>query len=107
MPRSGPQAIGDVMAQLMHKRGYARQWAAQHASDAWREAVGESDARQTQVTGFRGGKMEILVAHSTLLQELTFRKIELVRRLRELLPDHKITDIRFRVGPVQDPARDA
>jgi hypothetical protein len=40
------------------------------------------------------------VANSTLVQELGFRKRDLLDALGRLLPDQPIRDLRFRVGAV-------
>jgi hypothetical protein len=52
------------------------------------------------VAAVRRGKLEILVASSTLAQELTFRKPTLLESLRKSLPDETISELRFRVGPI-------
>ena len=40
------------------------------------------------------------VVHSTLVQELTFQKADLLRKIKEQLPDERIDSIKFRVGAV-------
>jgi predicted nucleic acid-binding Zn ribbon protein len=95
-----PQPIAEVLAQLMARRGYARELSASAYALAWANAVGEPANRFTQAGNLRRGALEITVANSTLLQELTYRKIELLAKLGQLLPDQNIRDIRFRVGSV-------
>jgi predicted nucleic acid-binding Zn ribbon protein len=99
MPK-GPQAIADVLAELMARRGFARISSAAACENAWREAAGELAAQYTRAVGVRRGKLEVLVAHSALVQELSFRKAALLERLKRLLPEEDITDLRFRVGPI-------
>ncbi len=96
-----PQPIGDVLAQLMARRGYARVQSGDTCGDAWRQAVGEAIAAQTRATQVRRGVLEVMVAHSTIVQELGFQKRALIARLAELLPDEKIRDWKLRVGPLQ------
>ncbi len=67
---------------------------------AWQEAAGELAAQYTRVGQIRRGKLEVIVAHSVLVQELTFQKPDLLAKLARLLPDEKITDLRFRIGAV-------
>ncbi len=100
MPR-GPQPMSTVMAELMARRGFARIRGMTALETAWSEAAGEFIARHSRVAGVRRGKLEVLVASSTLAQELTFRKPALLESLRKALPDETIGDLRFRVGPVQ------
>jgi hypothetical protein len=84
----------------MARRGYARQQAAAAYADAWQSAVGAPWNKYTQAGVIRRGALEVIVANSTLLQELGFRKIELLTKLCQLLPDQNIRDLRFRVGSV-------
>lgn len=97
----GPERIGDILAQLMARRGFANVQSAAAWETAWRQAAGEMIARFTRVGPLRGGKLEIVVANSTLVQELSFQKPALLKALATLLPDHTIKDLRFRVGAVK------
>lgn len=96
----GPEAIGDILAQLLARRGFARVRSAEAFQSAWRTAAGELLSRYTRPGVVRSGRLEVTVANSTLVQELSFQKPALLQALAELLPDEKITDLRFRVGPV-------
>jgi len=100
LPPRGPQPIAEVLSELMARRGYARILATEAYEKAWREAAGSLLAQYTRVGGLRRGALEVKVANSTLLQELTFQKAALVKRLAELLPNEGIRDLRFRVGAV-------
>ncbi len=71
MPR-GPQSIGNVLAELMARRGFARLRSASALQSAWRDAAGELVGRYSRVVGVRRGKLEVIVGHSALVQELTF-----------------------------------
>jgi hypothetical protein len=51
----------------------------------------------------RRGVVEIQVAHSILLQELThYHKRRLLEELRRRLPGTAVIDLRFRAGVVQE-----
>ena len=100
MPR-GPQHVGNVLAQLMARRGFARQQGAAACQEAWGRAAGPLAARYTRAGSVRRGALEVIVANSTLLQELSFQKSELLKTLAELLPDEGIKDLRFRVGSIK------
>ena len=101
MAKGTPQPIANVLAQLLARRGYARQSAAASCEAAWREAVGQALAGVTRPGNIRRGVLEVFVANSTLLQELAFQKAQVLDRLRKLLPDEAIRDLRFRVGPIE------
>ncbi len=44
--------------------------------------------------------LEVFVENSTLLQELTFQKQSLLAAIAGRLPDQKIRDLKFRLGPI-------
>ena len=96
-----PQRIGDVLGDLMARRGFARVSAAAASEEAWRAAAGAFFASSTRAGQVRRGVLEVLVANSTLMQELVFRKADILAELARTLPDEKITDLRFRVGRIE------
>jgi len=95
-----PRHISDVLTEFMVRYGYTRQRWAGILEEAWREAAGPGFTSATQVGRLRRGVLEILVASSPLLQELTFQKADLLQRLRQLLPDQPIHDLRFRLARI-------
>ncbi len=100
MPR-GPQTIGNVLSELMARRGYARVQSAEAYAAAWREAAGPLVAKYTRPGQLRRGTLEVVVANSTLVQELGFQKTALLKALAKLLPDEGINNLRFRVGNIE------
>lgn len=98
---AGPERIGDILAQLMARRGFAQVQTAAAWDTAWRQAAGEMIAKFTRVGQLKGGRLEIIVANSTLVQELSFQKPNLLAAMTRALPDHPIKDLRFRIGPIQ------
>lgn len=99
--KRGPQHVSNVLAQLMARRGFARQQGGAACQEAWGRAAGALAAEHTRAGSVRRGALEVVVANSTLLQELTFQKVQLVKALAELLPDEGIKDLRFRVGVIE------
>ena len=71
----GPEAIGDVLGQLMARRGFAGVRRAATCEEAWRQAAGELAAEHSRVGAVRRGTLEVLVGNSTLMQELMFRSL--------------------------------
>jgi predicted nucleic acid-binding Zn ribbon protein len=100
MPR-GPERIGNILSELMARRGYARVQSAAEYDAAWSEAAGPLAAQYSRVGGLRRGRLEVVVANSTLVQELVFQKPALLKDLARLLPEQGIEDLRFRVGVIQ------
>ena len=97
----GPKVIGDVLSELMARRGYARVQSGATYDAAWREAAGPLAAKYTRVGLLRRGSLEVVVANSTLIQELGFQKHALLKSLAALLPNEGIENLRFRVGNVE------
>jgi predicted nucleic acid-binding Zn ribbon protein len=96
-----PKKIGDIVAQLITARGYGRIQADASFGAAWEAAVGPVLAKYTHPGRLRRGVLEVTVANSMAIQELTFQKPQLLTRLQTELPDAKIRDLRFRVGSVR------
>ena len=96
LPMAKP--VGNVLSQLLAKRGYAQIQTAANCDAAWREAVGEKLALHTRPGTVRRGVLEVLVRNSTVLQELAFVKTKVVKILVKLVPEQNIRDVRFRVG---------
>jgi predicted nucleic acid-binding Zn ribbon protein len=95
-----PEPIGKILAELMARRGYARVQGAAAYDAAWRTAAGPLAAEYTRVGTVRRGQLEVVVANSTLVQELVFQKPDLLKTLAQLLPGDGIKDLRFRVGAI-------
>ena len=101
--RRGPKPLGEALGALFATKGLARLRAVGELEEAWALAVGEKDAARTKVGGVRHGVLTVIVAHPTLLDELSaFRKPSLLASLRESAPGVKLQDLRFRIGTVDD-----
>ncbi len=97
----GPRPIGELLNELFARRGYGRQQANKNYTEAWREIAGSGIANKTRVGKVQGGTFEVIVASSTLVQEMTFQKQSLLNQLSDRLPDERLTKIKFRVGNVR------
>jgi predicted nucleic acid-binding Zn ribbon protein len=93
-----PRRIADVINQLLARRGYAQGQATEQLEKAWSEAVGGHLARHSRPATLKRGVLEIIVRSSTVLQELTFQKKQLLGRLRSSDAGAAIRDLRFHVG---------
>jgi len=97
----GPQSIGNLLAELMARQGYARLQSARAYETAWREVAGPVLAPYTRIGALQRGTLEVIVANSTLMQELTFQRSTLLKALTERLPNEGIKNLRFRVGSIE------
>src|SRR6478609_7014949 len=95
-----PQAkkMGDIVGQLLVKRGYANLQQAASLDAVWNAAVGERFVAQSKAGQVKRGVLEVFVNNSAIVQELTFVKAKLIKLLAVSAADHKIRDIKFRVG---------
>jgi predicted nucleic acid-binding Zn ribbon protein len=93
-----PKQAANVIAQLMARKGYGQQQAAEELSSVWKNIVGENFCAQTQVGLIRLGVLEVIVASSVLIQRLEFEKKRLLAELKRHLPNNQLKDIRFRIG---------
>jgi len=96
-----PAKMGDVINRLIAQRGYLQTLGNEQLREAWMAAAGPELAGQTQPGNVRRGVLDIFASDSCLIQELTFRKPQLLAKLLQLAPNMKIRDLRFRVGIVE------
>lgn len=93
----GPRRLGTVVSQLMSRRGYAAV-AAQHAmTDSVVASVGSLLAESFRIGKLNRGVLEVYVVDSVTMQEFTFQKRTILKRLAKDHPQTKITDLRFRI----------
>jgi hypothetical protein len=97
--RGGTERIGDVIAGLMQRRGYARPLALAGYSEAWLRAAGKRLAERSRVAGFRDGALTIEVSSAAQRYELeAFHARQLLSALQS---DPNISPVRklvFRIG---------
>jgi predicted nucleic acid-binding Zn ribbon protein len=97
----GPQSIGNILSELMARRGFARVQSAAALEAAWREAAGELTSKYSRVGAVKRGKLEVVVSSSAILQELSYQKRAILSALAKSLPDERIKDLRLRVGAIE------
>ncbi|RMG02420.1 MAG: DUF721 domain-containing protein [Planctomycetota bacterium] len=93
-----PQRLGEILAQETARLGLGRVKAVRRLELVWARLVGSPLDEFTQPGSVRRGTLEVLVAASVIMHELSFRKPELIARLQEEVPEMGIQDIRFRIG---------
>ena len=90
--------VRDIVSDLMARKGYAQQKTASASQEAWYAIVDDHYAKHTLPGKIRRGVFDVQVRNSTVMQELAFDKSRLIQQLQKELPDHNISDVRFRVG---------
>ena len=102
-PDLGPEKLGDLLARIFISRGWGEKTKRVALEDAWTKAAGEIAgpiaAKATRPGALRKGVLEIHAKDTVLVHELTqFHKRPLLARLRELLPQEKIGELRIRLA---------
>ena len=98
MKKRGPVPIGNIVADVLAQRGLGRPQATVQLDQIWSEVVGSAIAPMTHCGKIHRQQLNVIVKNSTVMQELTFRKQEIIQKLNTRTPDYPIKDIRFRVG---------
>ena len=86
--------IGDVLRQCQGGEGTN----ARVVWEYWDSVVGEALARNAQPAAFKQHILMVHVSSSVWLQELHFRKVELIDRLNRAAGTRVVEDIRFKIG---------
>jgi predicted nucleic acid-binding Zn ribbon protein len=97
---SQPKRADSIMAAVLQKRGYGRMMENEQLTSRWEAAIDPRLVRLTRAVRIYRRRLEVVVANSTALSELTFAKTAILSRLNEKSPGPPITDIRYRIGAV-------
>jgi len=96
-----PEKLGDVLASLMRRRGYARPLELAAIREAWLRAAGERLGSRSRVAQFRDGILTIEVASAAQRYELeAFLRAELLGRLQADPAIRTVRRLVFRVGQI-------
>ncbi len=91
------QSIGSLVSQLISRRGYAQVAPTNRFHDAIAAAVGQELAAEITIGKLNRGVLKIFAKDSVTIQELTFQKRSIIKRIEKEMPDAKVTDLRFAV----------
>ena len=96
-----PRKAGDLLSQLISRRGFTQNQFNEELQGAWQAAVGKRFSDKTRATVIKRGTLEVLVDSSPAMQQLAFSKSLLLEKMQTELPDARIKAIRFRVGRIR------
>lgn len=96
-PKRNVQSIGSLVNQLISRRGYAQVAATNQFHDLISATVGKELAEDITVGKLNRGTLKVFAKDSVTIQELTFQKRSIIKRIAKEMPDAKVTDIRFGV----------
>jgi predicted nucleic acid-binding Zn ribbon protein len=66
----------------------------------WEKAVGVSISKHAQPEAFKGKLLLVNVTDSTWMHQLQFLKKDILAKLNAVMGQHRIEEIRFRIGPI-------
>jgi predicted nucleic acid-binding Zn ribbon protein len=89
-------SLGTVLDALLRSLGIDQQVEQYKIFDAWNEVVGEQVAKVAKPERIRNGTLIVSVTNAPWRAELTFRKKEILEKIRATLNSNSITDIIFR-----------
>jgi predicted nucleic acid-binding Zn ribbon protein len=93
------EALGDIVASLLQRRGYARPLALSGLREAWLRAAGERVYARSRVVALRDGVLTIEVASSAQCYELeAFQARQLLGALQADPGASGVRRLVFRVG---------
>ena len=98
--RRRPKRTGDIIGQMMARQGYAQTKSNDELNEAWGIAVGPQFMKNTKAGRINRGVLEVHVASSAAMNQLSFQKKKLLSAMQQQLPQNKIKDIRFKLGNV-------
>ena len=90
-----PRRIGEVLYPALARLETSDQ---ARAYGAWARAAGRQIASGAQPKAFNRGILTVECASSVWANELTYLGDQLLRRMREVAPDHPVRQLRFMVG---------
>lgn len=93
-----PQPLSAAISEYITRRGFARVQGNAQLASIWSKVAGESIASKTKVLGLSRGVLEIGVSSSAVLNELvSFHRTELLKKMQGEYPDHKISELKFKL----------
>jgi hypothetical protein len=90
-----PQSLGSVLNTLIDRGAFQRQHQLLRALDHWQNIVGADVATHAQPLELRDKTLFVAVSSPTWAQQLAFQRRTLLNRLKALLGDNVLNDIRF------------
>jgi predicted nucleic acid-binding Zn ribbon protein len=96
--RLAAHSIKSLVNRLVSERGYAAVQGGEVVREAWDCVVGKEIAAQTKPGNLRAGTLHIHVADSLTLQELHFRKKQILQKLQQVNKDLRISDLKFKLS---------
>src|SRR5579859_5536495 len=96
--RKYPQQIGGALQDILSRIDNEGHFEIVRLVRLWPEVVGEAIARRTEVTGLKFHTAVVKVSGAMWIQELNLMKPQILERLREVMGNDTVRDLRFVSG---------
>jgi predicted nucleic acid-binding Zn ribbon protein len=104
MPRPALTSIGAILDPLIRSLGLEGAWTEYRLQSEWTGIVGETIAAHTQPQRLRFNKLTVLVDSPVWMQQLSFLKPELIRKVNRAMGRTLVQELVLRPGRVDSPA---
>ncbi|MCP4004622.1 MAG: DUF721 domain-containing protein [bacterium] len=94
--------MGELLPQLLSEVGLEGTAQAVTVIRIWDEALGPEFSPHCRPAGVRSGVVHAHVRDSAWMQRLQLEKQTILRRLSEFMDDAPPSDLRLRIGPLED-----
>lgn len=94
------ERIGSVLDRVLKKLGIEKQLKERTLFGVWEEEVGAEIARHAQPAHIKNGRLTVSVEGSVYVQEYSFLKKDLIKKLNGRLGKPIVKEIVFRPGPL-------
>ncbi len=91
-----PKPIKTVLSDYFKGTNFKKINAAINISTAWKNIVGKTIAKNTEIQNFKNGKVTVKTVNPIWRNELIFQKEDLLNRLKKEEPELNIKEIEFR-----------
>ena len=89
------EAVGGVLGRVLESLGLSREMTGWQAVEAWPKLVGPRVARHARAVAFRDGTLHVEVEGSAWMQELSFLKPDLARRINQHVGSELVREVRL------------
>ncbi len=94
-----PEPLGNVMERLLKRLNI--DFDARRIWEVWKEVVGEPIANRAHPDYIKQKTLCVRVSNSAWLQDLQFRRDEIIERINDRLGRPMVENILFKIGPVE------
>ena len=91
--KSNQQTLGEVIKDFLRQSGWERKLDEVKIITEWDKVLGPSLSKYTEEVFIQNNKLHIRLNSSTLRQELSYKKSEIIKDLNEAVGKEVITDI--------------